>query len=145
METGSEGTHRPVCAAGAAILFLLLIPLYFSYAYAVYAWTAEALLFLLPGLQGTPPLELAGWLVGAAAILSLLIAYPMLQLSLPKLAFLPSCAAAYTCVTAASLFPWRSFYTEENQRAVYKACIHTGFCSTCGSMSSLLHNISCPL
>ncbi len=41
--------------------------------------------------------------------------------------------------------PWRSFYTEENQRAVYKACIHTGFCSTCGSMSSLLHNISCPL
>ena len=51
------------------------------------------------------PLELAGWLVGAAAILSLLIAYPMLQLSLPKLAFLPSCAAAYTCVTAASLFP----------------------------------------
>ena len=36
--------------------FSLLIPLYFSYAYAVYAWTAEALLFLLPGLQGkTPP------------------------------------------------------------------------------------------
>lgn len=93
-------------AAGAAILFSLLIPLYFSYAYAVYAWTAEALLFLLPGLQGKRrPLELAGWLVGAAAILSLLIAYPMLQLSLPKLAFLPSCAAAYTCVTAASLFP----------------------------------------
>ena len=48
-------------AAGAAILFSLLIPLYFSYAYAVYAWTAEALLFLLPGLQGKRrPLELAG-------------------------------------------------------------------------------------
>lgn len=93
-------------AAGAAILFSLLIPLCFSYAYAVYAWTAETLLLLLPGLLGRRrPLENAGWLVGAAAILSLLAAYPMLRLNLPKLAFLPSCAAAYTCVTAASLFP----------------------------------------
>lgn len=94
-------------AAGAAICAsLLIVPLRFGFAFAVYAWTAEALCFLLPGLLcKRRPLEFAGWLTGAAAVLSLLVAYPMLRLSLPKLAFLPSCAAAYTCVTAASLFP----------------------------------------
>lgn len=94
-------------AAGAAVLTsLLIIPMQFGFVYAVYAWTVEGLLFLLPGLlYKRRPLEITGWLVDAAAVLSLIVAYPMLQLSLPDTAFLPSCAAAYTCVTLASLLP----------------------------------------
>lgn len=95
-----------VFSGGAVLTSLLIIPLQFGFAYAVYAWTAESLLFLLPGLiRKHRPLEITGWLTGAAAALSLLIAYPMLQLTLPGTAYLPSCAAAYTSFTLASLLP----------------------------------------
>ena len=91
-------------AGGAVFVSLLIVPVQFGFAYAVYAWSAEALLFLLPGLLWKRRAwETTGWLTGAAAALSLLIAYPMLQLTLQGLPYLTSCAAAYTCFTLATL------------------------------------------
>lgn len=91
-------------AGGAVFVSLLIVPVQFGFAYAVYAWSAEALLFLLPGLLWKRRAwETAGWLAEAAAALALLIAYPMLQLTLQGLPYLPSRAAAYTCFTLSTL------------------------------------------